>query len=379
MIDWTEEQQELQDAISRWHADLSADHIELDRKGGFAWDKWEMVRQSGLLGLPFDEAWGGMGKDLMTLMGVLEALGYGCRNAGLNFSISTHIVSLGIPIQVYGSQSLKERYLPGICDGSAIGAHAITEPGSGSDAMNMRTTAVADGEAYVLNGNKTFVSNGPVASHFVVYAKTNPRMGSLGVTAFVVDRDTPGLTMGQPFDTMGLRNSPLCPLFFDDCRVPATNIVGKPSLGFSILDYVMKWEVLCSFIITVGEMRHRLEQCIEYARTRQQFNKPIGEFQSIAHKIADMKVGLETTRCWLYRTAEKFLANKNVTTDIAIAKLIASEKNVESAMNAIQIFGGNGYMTEYGLEKELRNAAAGTIYSGTSEIHRNRIAKMVGL
>jgi len=379
MIEWNDEQRALQEAFGRWHADLSADHIDLDRQGGFAWEKWDLIRQSGILRLPFDEEWGGMGQDLLTTMGVLENLGYGCRNGGLSFSVATHMVSTGIPIQRFGSRALKERFLPRICDGSAIGAHAITEPGSGSDAMSMRTKAMADGESYVLNGSKTFVSNGPVADQFVVYARTNPALGAWGVTAFVVERDTPGMTVGQPIEKMGLRNSPLCELFFDDCRIPAGNVVGKPGLGFSILDHVMKWEILCSFIINVGEMRHRLERCIEYARTRRQFNQPIGSFQSVANKIVDMKIGLETARSWLYGTARRFLANENITIDIAIAKLLASENNFASAASAVQIFGGNGYMTEYGLEKDLRNATAGTIYSGTSEIQRGRIARMLGL
>jgi alkylation response protein AidB-like acyl-CoA dehydrogenase len=185
--------------------------------------------------------------------------------------------------------------------------------------------------------------------------------------------------VGPPMEKMGLRTAPLCELFFDNCRIPAGNVIGKPGLGFSILDYVMKWEILCSFIINVGEMQHRFERCVEYARTRRQFNRPIGSFQSIANKIVDMKIRVETARSWLYLTAARFQAGGNVTTDISIAKLLASESNVASALDAIQIFGGNGYMTEYGLEKELRNAVAGTIYSGTSEVQRDRIAKMLGL
>lgn len=331
MIQWTEEQLALQEAFARWHKDLSTDHIALDRQGGFAWEKWEMIRQSGILRLPFDEDFGGMGQDLTTTMGVLETLGYGCRNGGLNFSVATHMVSTGIAVQRFGSPELKKRVLPGICDGSVIGAHAITEPDSGSDAMNMRTRAVADGDDYVLNGSKAFVSNGPVAGRIVIYALTDPALGAWGLSAFVVDRDTPGLGLGQPIDKMGLRNSPLCELFLDDCRVPASNIIGKPGLGFSILDYVMKWEILCSFIINVGEMRHRLERCIEYARTRRQFDQPIGSFQSVANRIVDMKIDMETARGWLYQTALRFQANENVTMDIAIAKLLASEGNFASA------------------------------------------------
>jgi alkylation response protein AidB-like acyl-CoA dehydrogenase len=379
MIQWSEQQRTLRDGLARWYDALSAGHVALDKEGAFPRAKWELIRQSGVLRLPFGEEWGGLGQDLLTTMHVLEGLGQGCRDAGLNFSVSTHIVSTGVPIQRFGTNDLKRRYLPRICDGSAIGAHAITEPESGSDAMSMRSTAVPDGDEFVLKGSKAFVSNGPVADFFVVYARTNPKLGAWGVTAFVVERGTPGFSVGKPVDKMGLKTSPLSELFFDDCRIPARNVIGKPGLGFSILDYVMKWEILCSFIINVGEMQHRFERCVEYARTRKQFDRTIGSFQSVANKIVEMKIGVETARAWLYLTATRLLANENVTTDVAIAKLLASEGNLSSALNAVQIFGGNGYMTEYGVEKELRNAVAGTIYSGTSEVQRDRIAKMIGL
>jgi alkylation response protein AidB-like acyl-CoA dehydrogenase len=379
MIEWNEQQRALREGFGRWHEALSADHLELDRKSTFPRAKWELVRESGILRLPFGEEWGGLGQDLLTTMYVLEGLGLGCRDGGLSFSIATHMVSTGVALQRFGSAALKERYLPRVCDGTAIGAHAITEPGSGSDAMSMRTTAWEEGGRFQLNGGKTFVSNGPVADLFVIYARTNPKLGAWGVTAFLVERGTPGFSLGQPIEKMGLKTSPLCELFLDDCMIPAGNVIGKPGQGFAILDHVMKWEILCSFVINVGEMQHRLERCVEHARTRQQFGKPIGSFQSVANKIVEMRIGVETARAWLYGTAKRFLANENVTTDVAIAKLLASEANLASALHAVQIFGGNGYMAEYGLEKDLRNAVAGTIYSGTSEVQRDRIAKMMGL
>ncbi|TWP48430.1 acyl-CoA dehydrogenase [Lentzea tibetensis] len=379
MITWNSDQRALRAGLAEWSAKLSADHVERDAEGGFSWDKWELVRGCGLLRLPFDERWGGLGQDLLTTMYLLEGLGYDCRDGGLNFAVSTHVVSTGIPLQRYGSAALKDRYLPAVCDGSKIGAHAITEPGGGSDALAMRTRAVRDGDSYVLNGSKTFVSNGPVADLFVVYARTHPDGGPLGTTAFLVERGTPGFSVGNPIAKMGLRTAPLAELYFDECRIPAGNVVGRPGAGFLVLDFVMKWEILCSFVINLGEMQHRLERCVAYAGQRTQFGASIGTYQAVSHKIADMKVGVETTRKWLYDTAVKVAAGENVTTDMAITKLVASEQNVASAMSAVQIFGGNGYMAEYGLEKDLRNAVAGTIYSGTSEIQRNRISSMLGL
>ncbi|MGH3718663.1 MAG: acyl-CoA dehydrogenase family protein [Pseudonocardiaceae bacterium] len=379
MINWNADQRALRAGLTEWYDALSADHVEQDARGVFPWDKWKLIQESGILQLPFEECWGGLGQDLRTTMYVLEGLGYGCRDGGLNFSVSTHVVSTGIPVQAFGSADLKARYLPVICAGDAIGAHAITEPGGGSDVLAMRTRARRDGDHYVLDGSKTFVSNGAMADLFVVYAKTHPDAGPLSLTAFLIERGTPGFEIGNPIAKMGLRTSPLTELFFHECRIPAGNVIGRPGGGFVVLDHVMKWEILCSFVINLGEMEHRLERCVDYARTRRQFGAPIGSFQAIAHKIADMKVGVEVTRKCLFDTAEAVAENRNVTTDLAIAKLVASEHNFASAAAAVQIFGGNGYMTEYGLEKDLRNAVAGTIYSGASEIQRNRISSMLGL
>ena len=379
MRTWNEEQLELRDGIAHWCRDLSERHIERDADAVFPWDKWKLVRESGVLGLPFDPAWGGLGVDLVTTMFVLEGLGEGCRDGGLNFSVATHMCSTCVPLEQFGSALLKDRYLPGLCAGDLIGAHAITEPDTGSDALSMKSKATRDGDEFVLTGSKTFVSNGPIADVVVVYARTRPEGGPIGITAFLVDRDTPGFEVGQPLAKMGLKTSPMSELFFDDCRIPATHVIGGVGRGFLILDYVMKREILFSFIINIGEMKHRLDRCLSYAKTRTQFGKKIGEFQSIANKLVDMRVRLDTARKWMYDTAERLVAGENVTMDVAISKLLTSEANVASSLSAIQIFGGNGYMSEYGLDKELRNAVASTIYSGTTEIQYNRIASLLGL
>jgi alkylation response protein AidB-like acyl-CoA dehydrogenase len=379
VIDFNVDQRALRAGLAQWCDALSAGHLEYDANGVFPWDKWKLIQECGILRLPFEERWGGLGQDLRTTMYLLEGLGYGCRDGGLNFSVSTHLASTGIPLQTFGSAELKARYLPGICAGETIGAHAITEPDGGSDALAMRTRARRDGEHYVLNGSKTFVSNGAVADLFVVYARTHPDAGPLGLTPFLVERGTPGFHISNPIAKMGLRTSPLTELFFHDCRVPTGNVIGRPGGGFIVLDHVMKWEILCSFSINLGEMEHRLERCINYARTRTQFGAPIGSYQAISHKIADMKVGVELARKCLFDAADAVTHTREATIDVAIAKLVASEHNLASASAAVQIFGGNGYMVEYGLEKDVRNAVAGTIYSGTSEIQRNRIASILGL
>jgi alkylation response protein AidB-like acyl-CoA dehydrogenase len=376
---WTDEQRELRSGIGQWCEAFSEGHLERDARAEFDPGKWKLVRESGVLGLPFGEQWGGLDQDLLTTMYVLEGLGHGCRDGGLSFSITTHMVSTGVPLSRFGSVQLKDRYLPGVCDGTAIGGHAISEPGSGSDALNMRTTARRDGDSWILRGSKTFVSNAPIADVFVIYARSDPDAGPLGITTFVVDRDTPGLTVGGPIGKMGLKSSPIAEIFLDDCVVPATNVVGRPGSGFLVLDHVMKWEILCSFIVNVGEMQHRLERCVDYARTRTAFDAPIGSYQSVANRIVEMRIATDTARKWLYDTGSRLQDGQNVTTDIAISKLVASEANLASALAAVAVFGGNGYTTEYGIEVDVRNAVGGTIYSGTSDIQRNRIAAMLGL
>lgn len=376
---WSEEQQALRDAVSGLGEVIGADHLDRDAAGTFAWAGWKQLCDVGLFRLPFAEQWGGLAQDLPTTMYVLEGLGYSCRDGGLAFSACTHLVSTGIPLHRFGSAGLKERFLPEVCAGTMIGAHAITEPEGGSDVMNIRTTAVADGDDFVLNGSKAFVSNGPIADLIVVYARTGQPGNLAGLTAFLVRRDTPGLTVGNPIGKMGLRTSPLSELFLDDVRVPRARVVGSVGAGFLILDAVMKWEILCGFAVNLGEMQHRLERCVDYARSRVQFGANIGSYQSISNRIVEMKIDVETSRKWLYDTAYKLATDGNAAIDIAITKLVVSESNVRSALSAVQIFGGYGYTTEYGLEKELRNAVSGTIYSGTSEIQRQRLAVLMGL
>ncbi len=379
MRTWTAEQRDLRIDFADDFAAWGEGHVERDKDGLFPFEQWKLVGDSGLLRLPFEQEWGGAGHDLLTTMYVLEGLGYGCRDNGLNSCVATQLVSTGIPMQRFGSKELKDRYLRSIAEGTRIGAHAITERGGGSDAARMKSMAVRQGDEWVINGEKAFISNGPVADLFLLYVRTKEGTGPFGITCFLVERGTPGLEIGPTIEKMGLRTSPFCNLTFNDVRVPASNMLGREGKGFLILDYVMKWEVLCAFVVSLGAMRSRLERCVEFARSRKQFGSHIGSYQLIASKIVDMKIGLETARMWLYDTASQFLTGENVTMDLAITKLITSEANVKSAADAVQIFGGRGYITEFGLEKDLRDATGGTIYSGTSEVQRDKVARMLGV
>jgi alkylation response protein AidB-like acyl-CoA dehydrogenase len=212
-----------------------------------------------------------------------------------------------------------------------------------------------------------------------VYAKMDTGGGATGITAFLVPADTPGFHKSEPIEKLGLNTCGFCELEFRECRVPRANIVGKPGAGFFILEHVMNYEILCIFMMMAGEMQERMERCIKWAKTRRAFDRPIGSNQYVAGKIVDMKIGLENSRKHLYDTAARFAKGRSVTIEISMAKLVTSEANVASALNAIQIFGARGYTREYGLEKGLRDAIGAPIYSGTNETQRVRIASMLGL
>jgi alkylation response protein AidB-like acyl-CoA dehydrogenase len=376
---WTDEQKGLRKSLEPYFERLSAGHIEDDAGSVFPREKWELICESGAIRLPFDEEWGGLGQDALTMVYVLEHLGYGCRDSGLLFTLATQVVSMAIPLQRFGSDELKERYLRKLIDGSLITAHAISEPDAGSDATAMATKAAADGDSFVINGKKAFCTSGPVADLITVYTATDSEAGATGISAFVVPTDTPGIRVGDPIPKMGLNTSPIGELEFTDCRIPKENMIGKEGGAFFMLEHVMTWEILCIFVMMVGEMQRRMEQCIDFAKTRSQFGAPISSNQYIQGKIVDQLIGVETSRKHVYDAARRVARKRSVITEIAMAKIVTSEANLQSALAAVQIFGGRGYMREAGLEKELRAAVGAPIYSGTNEMQRIRIASMLGL
>ena len=380
MLNWSDNQIELRNAILKLSDKLNEHVMEFDSRNEFPFAKWKLICETGIPGIPISEEFGGIGENILTTMFLLEGLGYACEDGGLNFATSSHIVSTEIPIQKFGTKAQKKKYLPMLCGGKIIGAHAITEPDSGSDVFSMRTRAKRKGNKYVLNGSKTFITNSPIADLFIVYVVTDMDKGALrGISAFIVEKGCPGFSIGKPIEKMGLRTSPLGEIYFDDCELHEENVLGKVGSGFLIFNYVMKWEILCSFAINIGEMEKQLEKCITYSRSRQQFGKPIAKYQSIANKIVEMKVGLEASRALLYKAGTLFHRGADAGIDLAIAKIMISETYVQSSLEAIQIFGAYGYMKEYKIEKDLRNSVAGKIYSGSSEIQRNIIANFLGL
>lgn len=376
----SEEQEKLQAAAIEFaQASLGGDMVARDREAHFDRDAWSRCADFGVLGMPVPKEYGGLGLGLSELLAVMEGLGMATRDQGLLFSLNAHLWTNSIPILLYGSEDQRQKYLSRLCDGSLLGANAASEPDAGSDIFSMRTRATRDGSHYVLNGTKTFVTNAPVADLFVAYATVNPALGAMGITGFIVERDTPGLTISRKLQKMGLRTSPMAEVIFEDCRVPVTQRLGREGRGVEVFECSMEWERGCILASCLGVMHRQLQDCVAHARTRKQFGKPIGKFQSVANRLVDMKVRLDTCRPLVYRIGALKDAKRDATVEAAVAKLHVSESFVKSSLDAVQVFGGYGYMTEQQVERDLRDAVGSTLYSGTSEIQRNIIARGLGL
>jgi alkylation response protein AidB-like acyl-CoA dehydrogenase len=309
----------------------------------------------------------------------LEALGYACTDNGLVFSLNAQMWACETPIVHFGSEEQKQRYLPGLCDGSILAAHGMSEPESGSDAFSLSTTATKTDGGYVLNGSKTFVTNAPEADLHVVFATIDRSLGFAGITGFLVDTGTPGISVGKPLSKMGLRTSPMGEVVLESCEVPDDAVLGEPGSGMAVFNTSMTWERSCILASTVGSMERQLERSIAYAQERKQYGQPIGRFQAVARMLVDMKVRLETARLLLYRLGWLLDSGRSAVLDSALVKLYLSESYVKSSLDALQVHGGYGYMTEYELEREVRDAVGSRLYSGTSEIQYTIAARSMGL
>jgi alkylation response protein AidB-like acyl-CoA dehydrogenase len=353
--------------------------VERERGDEFPHAAWRACATFGVQGLPFPERLGGSDADIVTTSLTMEGLGYGCRDNGLLFALNAQMWSVQMPLLRFGTSEQQARYLEPMCRGTMIGAHGMSEPGSGSDAFSLKTRAQRSQDGYVLDGTKTFVTSAPVADAFVVFATVAPSRGQFGITAFVVDRATPGLTVGKPFEKMGLRTAPMAEVHLEECRVADSARLGREGNGAAIFQASMAWERACLLATCIGAMERQLEECVAYAKQRQQFGQAIGTFQAIAHKIADMKLRLDAARLLLYRVAWLKGQGLPAVAEAAMAKIAVSEAWVQSSQDAIQIHGGYGYMAEMGIERDLRDAVASKIYSGTSEIQRTLVARSLGL
>jgi L-prolyl-PCP dehydrogenase len=376
----TEDQQRRRRAVVEFaRRELNGDVVGRDARQEFPRDTWRRCAAFGLQGLPVPEAYGGAGADPLTIALTMESLGYGCDDNGLLFALNAQMWSCEIPIVRFGTERQKRRYLPGLCDGSLIAGHAMTEPGSGSDAFSLTTSAVRDGEDFVLEGSKAFVTNAPVADVLVVFASTEPGSGFAGITAFLVDRSASGLTVGPAAAKMGLRTALMAEVVLRGCRVPSDQVLGRPGGGLAVFNCGMEWERSLILACSVGTMQRQLERSVGYAKERRQFGQPIGSFHAVSDKLVDMKLRLETSRLLLYHLAWLMSTGRSTGIESALAKLHLSESFVATSLDAVQLHGGLGYLTDTGIERDVRDAIAGRIYSGTSEIQRSIIARHMGL
>jgi len=377
---WSDEEKDLQETVRAFaRGRLNLGLQERLATSTFSRELWQECADFGILGLPVPEAYGGSDRGVINTILAMEALGQGCRDQGLLFSMHAHMWSVVMPILSFGTEEQRTRYLAPLCDGRLVGAHGMSEPDSGSDAFSMRARADRVEGGYRLNGTKTFVTNAPVADMFVVFATVDRSRGMWGVTTFLIDKGTPGLSVSEPFKKMGLRTSPMAEIVLEDCVVGDEAVLGKPGQGAVIFNHSMAWERSCILASQVGAMEHQLELCLRYARERKQFGKPIGDFQLVAARLADMKVRLDTSQLLLYRAAWAMAEDQGADMASAVAKLYISEAAVASALDAVRTHGGYGYMEEFEVERDLRDFLGGTMYSGTSDIQRLLVARHLGL
>ncbi len=356
---------------------LASDVEERDREGIFSRSHWVACAREGVQGSHVDPAWGGRGLAALDTVRMIEALGYGCGDNGLTLALGGQIWSVQEPIQVYGSDEQRERYLPRLCSGELIGAHGVSEESSGSDALSLQTTARREGDGYVLSGRKVYIGMAPEADLALVLANVDPSAGKWGVSAFLVERGTEGFTQSAPRRKTGPRTNPMGDLVFDECFVPASQRLGKEGVGLSLFTRSIAWERAFIHAGHLGAMQSLLERCVEYARGRKQFGKAIQEFQSVSNRLADMQVRQETSRLLMYKAAALKDAGEDARMECAMAKLHIAESLLSSAEDAVRIHGARGILEEFGVERHLRDSLGGVIYAGTSDIQRNLIATLL--
>lgn len=376
---WTDAQQAgYASSVSFAQQQLNHDLKQRDAEGTFDLDLWRKCGNFGVLGWCVPTEYGGAGLDVVSSIRMLEGIGYGCRDNALTLGLNGQIWTVQEPLLQFGSEQLKQRYLPRLCCGELLAADAITEPDSGSDAFSLKTRAEKVSGGYLLNGQKSYIGLAPVAGISLVFANTNPDAKQWGVSAFIVERGFEGYKASPPRQKMGLRTSPLGDIVFENCFVPEENRLGTEGAGFSIFNYSANWERSFIFTSHIGSMARQLEECVRYTQQRKQFGKPIAQFQSVSNRLVDMKLRLETSQLLLYRLAWLKQQGDQATLEAAMAKLHFGEAFAANSLDAMRIHGARGYMSEYEVERDLRDALAGVIYGGTSDIQRNIVARFLG-
>lgn len=367
------------DALVRFAQEELNDHLAEQEWTGLTRRAWRRCGEYGALALPFPTEYGGHAADIRRTAVAMEALGYGCRDNGLLAAINAHLWSCVVPIWKSGTQEQKRHLLPRLCHGEWIAAHAATEPEAGSDIFSMTTRAERKGGRYVLNGHKKFILNAPVADVVVVFATVDPEQGAEGITTFFVEKGTRGMAVTRLINKLGLRNALMGEIVFTDCEIPAENRLGPEGKGSLIFHHGMQWERTLMLAPLVGTMRRILENCIQYARRRRQFGQSIGKFQSVSNRIAEMKMRVECARLLLYQAADCLQRGTRQSLEASMSKLFISEAAVETSLDAVRIHGALGYTEELEYGEDLRDAIGATVFSGTSDVQRQIIARYLGL
>ncbi|MCU0821383.1 MAG: acyl-CoA dehydrogenase family protein [Spirochaetes bacterium] len=373
---WTEEQITMREQAYRLGREIIAPNSrEHDEKSELDMNAWKKAAEFGFQNMLIPAKYGGLDLDPLTVCYTMEGLGHGSRDVGFLTAIGAHIVICTVPIVLHGTEKQKEKYLPKLGSGEWIGGFAQTEPGSGSDAASIQTKAEKKGNKWILNGSKTFITNGPIGDLFLVMATIDRTLGHKGVTAFLVEKTFKGFKVGKELEKMGMRSSPTSELFFDDCEVPEENVLGEVGKGFKAAMSTVVWERACMLPGLIGCAEARLEDAVRYAKERVQFGQPIAEFQAIQEKMANMKTHLELYKLIFYKIAWLLKEGKPAAMEASLGKLFFSEMNRMDALDAFQIHGGYGYMKDYPIERDVRDCIANTIGAGTSEIQRMIIAR----
>jgi len=372
----TEEQEMIRKSVREFaEKEIVPKAEEIDKKHRFPEEIFRQMGELGFLGLPIPEEYGGVGADTVSYAIAVEEVSRACGSTGITFVAQTSLACA--PLLFFGSEEQKQKYLPPLATGEWIGAFGLTEPEAGSDAGATRTRAVRDGDEWVINGRKNFITNGSIADVIILTAKTDPEAGSRGITNFIVEKGNPGFKPWRDEDKFGLRGSVTSELVFEDCRVPDENILGKPGEGFKQFLVVLDAGRISIGAMALGLAQAAFDRATEYAKTRVQFGQPIGKFQAIQWMLADMATEIDAARLMVYRAAWLKDQGGRYTCEAAMAKLYASEVAERAAFKALQIHGGYGYTTEYDVERIYRDQRLCSIGEGTSEIQRLVIAREV--
>jgi len=376
---FTEEQLMFRDSVYRYAKKEIAPLVEqADLKSEFSMEVWRKLGEMGLLGLPFPEELGGSGANVVTCCLSGEALGHAGVDQGHLLALGAHTYLCMDTIYKHATPAQLKKFIPKLASGEWIGCMGLTEPGSGSDAASITTSAVKKGDKWVLNGSKTFITNAPVCNVCVIYATVDKKLKHNGITAFIVEKDFPGFSTGVPFHKMGVRASATSEVFLENCEVPEENLLGEVGKGFEYTVETLSWDRSSLLSPFVGGMQFAIEACTKYSQERVQFGKPINSFQAIQHKLADLKIIQEAAKMAVYRVAHDKDSGKPLNhMHTSIAKAIVGDWGMKAASEAVQIFGGYGYIHEYPIERFLRDAKLGQIGGGTSEMQRFIISRIL--